>query len=65
MGLELFAEISGALNIPALALGGINLLNFHEPLRRGAAGIAAIGLFNDLGRLEQNIQTILSASPTR
>lgn len=62
MGLELFAEVSGALKIPTLALGGINLLNFHEPLRHGAAGIAAIGLFTDLDRLEQNIQTILRES---
>jgi thiamine-phosphate pyrophosphorylase len=61
LGLELFAEISGAVNIPVLALGGINLLNFQEPLRRGAAGIAAIGLFTDLERLEQTVQTILSA----
>lgn len=63
LGLELFAEICGAVKIPALALGGINLSNYHEPLRRGASGIAAIGLFADADKLEQNIQTISRSQP--
>ena len=60
LGLDVFAEIRGAVNIPALAIGGINLSNYHEPLRRGAAGVAAIGLFADVVSLEQNIRSILN-----
>ena len=64
LGLERFAEVCQAVKIPALALGGINLSNFHEPLQRGAAGIAAISLFTDHDRIEQNIQTILNTQIT-
>ena len=60
LGLELFAEICDAVKIPALALGGINLSNYPEPLRRGASGVAAVSLFTDPDRLEQNIQVVLS-----
>jgi thiamine-phosphate pyrophosphorylase len=61
LGLERFAEICGAVKIPTLALGGVNLSNYREPLRRGAAGVAAISLFADMESLEQNIRSILSA----
>jgi thiamine-phosphate pyrophosphorylase len=61
IGIESFAEICGSVNIPVLALGGIDLTNFQEPLRRGAAGIAAIRLFAYQERLERNIETILNA----
>ncbi|MBO0862523.1 MAG: thiamine phosphate synthase [Chloracidobacterium sp.] len=60
LGLELFAEICGAMKIPTLALGGVNLSNYREPLRRGAAGVAAISLFADLNNIEQNIRSILN-----
>lgn|GEM_PF-58295 len=60
LGLNLFAEICDATPIPVLALGGIDLSNYHEPLRRGAAGVAAISLFADVERLEQNIRSILN-----
>jgi len=61
LGLERFAEICGAVKIPTLALGGINLSNYREPLRRGAAGVAAIGLFADVKNLEGNIRSILNS----
>jgi thiamine-phosphate pyrophosphorylase len=61
LGIEYFAEVCRAVNIPVLALGGIDLSNFHEPLRRGAAGIAAIRLFTDRQNLKQNIETILAS----
>jgi thiamine-phosphate pyrophosphorylase len=64
LGLERFAEICGAVKIPTLALGGINLSNYREPLRRGAAGVAAIGLFTDVENLEENIRSILNTPPT-
>jgi thiamine-phosphate pyrophosphorylase len=62
LGLELLAEICDATAIPALALGGINLSNYREALRRGAAGIAAISLFADMDNLEQRIRTILNTT---
>jgi thiamine-phosphate pyrophosphorylase len=62
LGLELLAEICDATAIPALALGGINLSNYREPLRRGAAGIAAISLFADMDNLEPRIRTILNTT---
>jgi thiamine-phosphate pyrophosphorylase len=62
IGLDVFAEIRIAAQIPVLALGGINLSNYREPLRRGAAGIAAIGLFTDVENIEQTIQSILDNS---
>ena len=65
LGLELFAEICGSAKIPALALGGVTLSNYREPLRRGAAGVAAISLFADLDNLEQNIRSILNTPLTR
>jgi thiamine-phosphate pyrophosphorylase len=65
LGLERFAEVCEAVKIPALALGGINLSNFREPLWRGAAGIAAISLFTDPGKIEQNVQTILNSQLTK
>lgn len=60
LGLERFAEICSAVKIPVLALGGINLSNYLEPLRRGASGIAAISLFTGANDLEQNIRSILN-----
>jgi thiamine-phosphate pyrophosphorylase len=59
IGIESFAEICDSAKIPVLALGGIDLTNFQEPLRRGAAGIAAIRLFADGEKIEINIDTIL------
>lgn len=60
IGIERFAEICEAVKIPVLALGGIDLTNFQDVLRRGAAGIGAIRLFGDRDRLEYNIYTILN-----
>jgi thiamine-phosphate pyrophosphorylase len=53
IGIEKFAIICNSVKIPVLALGGIDLSNFQEPLRRGAAGIAAIRLFADRERLRE------------
>ena len=64
LGLDAFAEVCGAVKIPVLAVGGINLSNYREPLRRGAAGVAAIGLFTDVENLEQTIRSISACRPT-
>jgi thiamine-phosphate pyrophosphorylase len=58
LGLDAFAEICGATQIPVLALGGINLSNYRKPLRRGAAGIASISLFAGQDNLEQTVRSI-------
>ncbi len=44
-GIERLAEICSRASIPVIAIGGINPENAGECLRAGAAGIAAIRLF--------------------
>ena len=46
-GLERLSEVCRAVSIPVLAIGGITLNNFASCLSAGAAGIAAIRLFQD------------------
>lgn len=46
-GVERLAEVCRAVSIPVLAIGGINLDNARACLKAGAAGIAAIRLFQD------------------
>lgn len=65
LGLERFAEICRAVRIPVLAIGGINLTNFREPLKHGAAGLAAIGLFADPDHLPNRIEVILNSAAQR
>ncbi len=61
LGLDQFAEICRAVNVPVLALGGLTMSNFAQPLSRGAAGIAAISLFKNLTLLGSNIKIVLSS----
>jgi thiamine-phosphate pyrophosphorylase len=46
-GVRRLAEVCRRLRIPVLAIGGITLVNAGECLAAGAAGIAAIRLFQD------------------
>jgi thiamine-phosphate pyrophosphorylase len=46
-GLERLAEVCRVASIPVLAIGGITLTNASDCLAAGAAGIAAIRLFQD------------------
>ncbi|HET9942612.1 MAG TPA: thiamine phosphate synthase [Terriglobia bacterium] len=45
VGLDALKQVTSAVRIPVLAIGGITLENSREVLDAGAAGIAAIRLF--------------------
>ena len=45
MGLERFEKICQRVSLPVFALGGVGKENYREVMAAGAAGIAAIGLF--------------------
>jgi thiamine-phosphate pyrophosphorylase len=57
-GLEKLAEAARAVNIPVLALGGVTLKNAADCLRAGAAGLAAISLFQNSADLRETIQRL-------
>ena len=46
-GVERLREVCASVKIPVLAIGGINQDNARECMEAGAAGIAAIRLFQD------------------
>jgi thiamine-phosphate pyrophosphorylase len=46
-GIERLAEVCGSVRIPVIAIGGMNEGNAAACLRAGAAGIAAIRLFQE------------------
>jgi thiamine-phosphate pyrophosphorylase len=48
-GLERLAHVCAAVRIPVLAIGGVTAENARECRRAGAAGIAAIRLFQQCG----------------
>jgi thiamine-phosphate pyrophosphorylase len=50
-GTELLQQVCNAVSIPVLAIGGITLDNAKSCLLAGAAGIAAIRLFQEAGSL--------------
>jgi thiamine-phosphate pyrophosphorylase len=47
-GTERLREVCASVGIPVLAIGGVNVENARECLAAGAAGIAAIRLFQDV-----------------
>jgi thiamine-phosphate pyrophosphorylase len=63
LGLELLTTVCQSASIPVFALGGISLENYRSCLAAGAAGIAAIRLFQTsmtLGRTVGGIHDFLS-----
>jgi thiamine-phosphate pyrophosphorylase len=60
VGTEALREVVARVSIPVLALGGINLSNFREPLDCGAAGIAGISLFAKAEDLSALVRAIKS-----
>jgi thiamine-phosphate pyrophosphorylase len=58
VGVAALRTASRRAGIPVLALGGITLLNFHQALEAGAAGIAAISLFAGAVDLRAVVQII-------
>lgn len=64
-GIELLADVSSSVRIPVIAIGGIDLTNAAACVNAGAAGIAAIRMFqeaNDLKALVQELRERMKQS---
>jgi thiamine-phosphate pyrophosphorylase len=57
-GLDLLAKVCRSVSIPVLAIGGVTLENAATCLASGAAGIAAIRLFQDSADLTQLVASL-------
>jgi thiamine-phosphate pyrophosphorylase len=57
-GLERLALVCRAVEIPVLAIGGVTLENAAQCLASGAAGIAAIRLFQDARALPRAVEAL-------
>ncbi len=58
LGVEKLAEVARAAKIPVLALGGITLVNAAACLQAGAAGLAAISLFQHAADLADTVKQL-------
>jgi thiamine-phosphate pyrophosphorylase len=61
-GIDRLAEVCGGARVPVIAIGGITPENAGECLRAGAAGIAAIRMFQETADLDEIIRGIRTAS---
>ncbi len=52
-GIAKLAEVCSAVRIPVIAIGGVNEENATECMRAGAAGIAAIRMFQEMREAEK------------
>jgi thiamine-phosphate pyrophosphorylase len=57
-GVKKLATVCGAVSVPVIAIGGITIENAGECIAAGAAGIAAIRLFQDAGDPVQIVSTL-------
>lgn len=57
-GLEKLREVCAAVNIPVIAIGGVGSQNAQDCLQAGAAGIAAIRMFQDAPGQSELAETI-------
>jgi thiamine monophosphate synthase len=57
-GVKNLASVCGAVDVPVIAIGGITLENAGECIAAGAAGIAAIRLFQDAADPAQIVSTL-------
>jgi len=63
LGLDKFSEVAHRIKIPVLALGGITVERVRTCLEAGAAGIAAIRLFQDCPSLEDRVAELRAKFP--
>jgi thiamine-phosphate pyrophosphorylase len=59
-GIERLREVCASVEIPVLAIGGVNLENARACMTAGAAGVAAIRLFQD-AKSEAELSAMLKA----
>jgi len=57
-GIVQLSAVCAAVRIPVLAIGGINVQHAGECIRSGAAGIAAIRMFQDAGDVTEMRSTL-------
>ena len=62
LGLTAFERIARAVTLPVYALGGINADNLLEPFQHGAAGIAAISLWQNAEQMSAMIARVRERS---
>ena len=65
MGLDRFEEICQRVSLPVFALGGVGKENCREVMAAGAAGVAAIGLFQMTQSVSALVSELLDGLPTR
>ena len=61
-GIAVLASICRAVRLPVLAIGGVTAENMPECFRAGAAGIAAIRLFQESNQLHGVVTRIRASS---
>jgi thiamine-phosphate pyrophosphorylase len=63
LGVQKLREVTGRVKLPVLALGGISVQRVAECLAAGAAGIAAIRLFQEAAPLEEMLRKLRAGLP--
>ncbi len=63
LGLERLAEVAASVKIPVLAIGGITPRRVADCLAHGAAGVAAIRMFQEDVSLEERIRELREILP--